>query len=129
MSSKFKFDVKSKNAVKNMANMVRRIGEIAVDHTKNSVFPSRGWNGTRWRKRQKPTGQWPILEKTGKMRRSVKVVSTVGNTVTIGSNVPYAGYHNWGTPKMVKRKFLGMESALNLKISKFILKSEQTLVK
>lgn len=42
-----------------------------------------------------------LLVKTGRLRRSIRIVGTTANSVTIGSDVPYARVHNEG----VRMKF------------------------
>ena len=37
-----------------------------------------------------------LLIQTGRLRRSIRIVSTTANSVTIGSDVPYAQVHNDG---------------------------------
>lgn len=62
-------------------------------------------DGTPWAARVPPTGTWPLLEKTGRMRRDYHVTpTTTGVTVTNGR--PYAGYHQTGTERMVARPVL-----------------------
>lgn len=59
--------------------------------------------GRPWAPRKPPTGSWPLLQKTGKMRRDYHVVAkTTGVTVT--NNRPYASYHQTGTRYMPARK-------------------------
>lgn len=60
--------------------------------------------GRRWNARVPPTGSWPLLTKTGAMRRSVGVDAS-GSSITITNSQPYAGYHQSGTRKMVARQW------------------------
>jgi hypothetical protein len=61
-----------------------------------------GPNGERWTPRVPPTGGWPILRRTGRMRASTRITETSrGFLVTMASP---AGYHQRGTSKMVARQ-------------------------
>ncbi len=53
-----------------------------------------------WGKKKNDTGR-ALLVKSGRLRRSVRIISTTANSVTIGSDVPYARAHNDGFKKEV----------------------------
>lgn len=71
-------------------------------------------NGVRWqeRKRKYP---WPILIKTGRMRaaaigessESINRIEQRQMELGVAPSVFYAGIHNYGTPKMPQREFMG----------------------
>jgi phage gpG-like protein len=84
------------------AGAIRDTLEVLIDER----FEARAApSGARWETRKPPTGTWPILEKTGRMRKSYHVAATATG-VTITNNVPYAGFHQTGTKNMVARKVL-----------------------
>jgi phage gpG-like protein len=62
-------------------------------------------DGTAWEPRKPPTGTWPLLEKTGRMRRSYHVVATTTG-IRVTNSRDYAGYHQTGTIYMPARKVL-----------------------
>lgn len=71
--------------------------------------------------RKKDKGSRAILVKSGDLRRSIKVVKKTYNSVTIGSDLPYAQIHNDGLYgrafgkyrfKMPKRQFIGHSNKL-----------------
>jgi phage gpG-like protein len=62
-------------------------------------------DGSAWAPRKPPTGTWPILEKTGRMRRDYHVTATTTG-VTVQNNRPYAGFHQTGTVYMPARPVL-----------------------
>lgn len=62
-------------------------------------------NGAPWEPRKPPTGTWPLLERTGRMRRDYHITPTTAG-VTVTNNRPYAGYHQTGTVYMPARKVL-----------------------
>lgn len=61
--------------------------------------------GTPWAPRKPPTGTWPILEKTGRMRRSFKVMATSAQLKVLNST-EYLKFHQTGTSRMVARPVL-----------------------
>lgn len=61
----------------------------------------------RWAPRRPPTGGWPLLERTGRMRRS-GAVRPGPSTITMEYGFP-AEYHQRGTPRMVARPPLPRE--------------------
>lgn len=76
------------------AEIVDGIGQIAVtEFTLN--FRKQGFNGEAWKPKKKPNGK-NILIGRGTLRRSITVTKKTIDTVTIGSNVPYAYIHNYG---------------------------------
>lgn len=58
-----------------------------------------------WAPRKEPTGSWPLLERSGRMRRDYHVTATTTG-VSVTNNRPYAGYHQTGTVYMPARKVL-----------------------
>lgn len=62
--------------------------------------------------RQKAAHSWPmnILERTGDLKASLsdpgRAAQTTPQSMTWGTDVPYAGYHQEGTPKMPARPVL-----------------------
>lgn len=84
------------------AGAIRDEVEVLIDER----FEARAApDGTPWAPRKPPTGTWPLLEKTGRMRRDYHVTpTTTGIAVTNGR--PYAGYHQTGTERMVARPAL-----------------------
>ena len=66
---------------------------------------SEGKVNLAWAPRKPPTGTWPLLEKTGKMRRGFKVVATSAQ-LQIHNSQEYLKYHQNGTAKMQARPVL-----------------------
>jgi phage gpG-like protein len=85
------------------AGAIRDTVEILIDEQ----FDARAepTSGDQWAPRVPPTGSWPILEKTGRMRRSYHVSATTTG-VTVTNSTDYAGFHQTGTARMVARKVL-----------------------
>lgn len=84
------------------AGAIRDTVEILIDER----FEARAApSGARWETRKPPTGSWPLLEKSGRMRKEYHVTATAAG-VTVTNKVPYAGFHQTGTKNMVARKVL-----------------------
>lgn len=78
----------------------RMAGAKAVAFFKDS-FKRQGWvyNASlkRWEPRKQNQGkQRAILIKTGRLRRSIRIMATTATAVKVGSDVPYAEAHNEG---------------------------------
>lgn len=74
-------------------------GVVAVNFSKER-FRSQNWlnNSTEpWQARKRNTkGKRGVLIKSGRLKRSIRVVKTTPNSATIGTDVPYAQIHNEG---------------------------------
>jgi phage gpG-like protein len=114
---------------KQLKVFVKTMGVEALNHFKGS-FRNQGFTNTvlrKWtgRKRQERGRQRAILVKTGRLKRSVRVVRKTLNSVTLGSDVPYAIVHNEGQGKMPKREFIGdskkLEKLLIKELNKKVL--------
>ncbi|MEY4904607.1 MAG: hypothetical protein RLZZ292_2422 [Bacteroidota bacterium] len=79
------------------------IGTEAVKFAKSN-FVAQGFQNqtvSRWDKRAKETDKnkkqtRAILVKTGRLKQSIRITRTTSDSVTIGSEVPYAQIHNEG---------------------------------
>ena len=73
--------------------------------------------GDKWVPRKQPTGSHPLLRKSGKMMNSTAFKATskpmMFNAVV---NVPYGGFHQKGTSKMPRRRWLGIGSDITPKL-------------
>lgn len=115
---------------------------ITAKHFDNS-FVNEGFTYNslmKWKKRRQPDRfKHKILQKTGRLRRSVKskVFTTKnGFEIRFKSNVPYATIHNegligraWGKHpfKMPKRQFMGYSRVLDLRLQKMFDRKIKTI--
>lgn len=132
--SKFRFDLKANAARSRLNAMAIRIGNIAVAHVKNEVFPSESWDGKKWARRKdapwkKADRGHPLLQKTDKMKNSVHVIRANSKGVKWGAGVGYSIFHNKGTSKMPKRQFIGMDRRLAGLIKKEVSLTFKNLLK
>ena len=63
-------------------------------------------NGTPWEARINPTGDWPILHKTGQMQDTAEIVPY--NRGFMVNTTDYGPYQQFGTSKMVARPWMGI---------------------
>ncbi len=107
-----------------------KLGNIAVKFFQDN-FRREGFldnSLTRWQRRKRETRRSrgkKILQNTGRLRRSIKRLSTTFGRIAIGTRgVPYAEVHNEGLGVMPKREFVGdsatLEKLLQQRISKEI---------
>jgi phage gpG-like protein len=61
--------------------------------------------GHKWRRRKKRY-PWPILNKTLALRKGWKATTAGKRGVDLTNRVPYTGFHQHGTPRMVARKMV-----------------------
>ncbi len=64
--------------------------------------------GAKWAPRKQPTGNWPILRKTGRMQDGTRMKSPATGIFSAKMGAPYGGFHMTGTSKMVARPWLGI---------------------
>lgn len=62
-----------------------------------------------WAPRRQPTGNWPILRKTGTMQDTAKFKADRGQPMIFkAKTTDYGPFHQYGTKKMVQRRWLGI---------------------
>jgi phage gpG-like protein len=72
------------------------VGNEAVNYSLDA-FKNEAWEGKAWQKRKsKKDANRNLLVKSGRGRRSIRIIRTTENSVTIGSDVPYMRVHNNG---------------------------------
>lgn len=85
--------------------------------------------GTKWAPRKQPTGNWPLLQRTGAMFDKVKVKPQNEVGIFATKSVSYGPFHMTGTSCMTARPWLGVpDSALSpmaTAIAKHIFKTRR----
>lgn len=91
--------------------------------------------GTPWAPRKPPTGGWPILTKTGALRAAATgqgsgaIQESDGRSATVGvdagvhvpgGGVHAAGFHQFGTSRMVARPFVGASDRIEEALGEYI---------
>jgi phage gpG-like protein len=111
----------------NPKSLLKEAGELVIEDTKKT-FDTEGSNldGAKWKRLSPNTvrqrvrlgyGAGPILQRTGRLKRSFFQVITSKQT-TITSNSPYYGFHQKGGSIIPKRKMLGLNDKTKTAIVK-----------
>lgn len=61
-----------------------------------------------------------LLVQSGRLRKSIRLSRVTSYSVTIGTSVPYAKYHNEGTERLPQRQFVGRSTELNRRLQRMI---------
>jgi phage gpG-like protein len=77
-------------------------------------------DGNPWLKRKEPTGSWAILDKTGKLQLTARVLI---NRSIVARVEPYGEYHQWGTRSIPQRKMFGLPDKFLEKASNILWKN------
>lgn len=81
------------------------------------VFNTKGGSiGKQWQQR-KGRANYPILDKTGRLKRSLKAVNKP-NELTITRDVPYFKYHQLGTRTIPARPTIGISDRMKREANK-----------
>jgi len=62
-----------------------------------------------WPARKK--GSNPLLKKSGALHQSIRVASVTNDSVVVGTDRPYAAYHQLGTKHLPKRPFMPFDNS------------------
>lgn len=76
---------------------------------------------TPWSPRKSPTGSWPILRKTGRMQDTAKF-RPIDTMVWSVRTTDYGPFHQSGTSKMPRRRWLGIGGNMINPMEKVIAK-------
>ena len=87
---------------------MNRLGRLVVNFSMQR-FRDQNWldvSPDKWQQRKRSRGstgrdRGAILVDTGRLRRSVRIVSLSGYNVIVGSDVPYAKMHNEGSNETI----------------------------
>lgn len=98
----------------------------AVNYFKIDVFEQQGIDGNRWKDRKDNDSSRKLLVKTGHMRQSIRVMRKGANYRQVGTDIPYAQYHNKGTNHIPQRKFIGESKELSRRLKKHVFQFVKT---
>jgi phage gpG-like protein len=134
MSDTRDFDLKVERVANAIRGIPRRAATLAVNFSKDR-FRAQNWvdhttqpwkprSTKTWRKKAERPGR-AILVKSGRLRRSIRVISVSAERIIIGTDVPYAEAHNDGFRGKVKqlvkkhtRRRYGRVSSTNIETRK-----------
>lgn len=118
--SRFRFDLKARDARLKMNVLTHKIGEMAVHYTQTVIFPSQSWEGKSWTPPKKELGR-PLLQKTRTLYKSIRIIRSSARSVTWGTDVGYGLFHNWGTTRLPRRQFLGLDRKLKAMVKREVV--------
>lgn len=113
---------------KQKRHLPAKLGNEAVKHFQNNFRREGFLDNTLspWRARKKETRRSrgkKILSNTGRLRRSIRRLTTRFGEIKIGTKgVDYASVHNEGQGRMPRRQFIGRSAMLERKLKKRIQK-------
>lgn len=109
--SKFHFDRKAVKFRSRKSAILEKMANNSVQYFKVDTFDNKAFNGKSWSPNKVSTGRQQLV-KTGRMRESISVLRRTTDSIIVGSNVPYAQYHNEGSKNLPQRKFIGSSAVL-----------------
>lgn len=128
--SKFQFLRKAARFKAQVPQLLDRMANNAVYQFKVVNFDAKGFvDGSvkAWIPNKVDTGHQQLVG-TGRMRESIRVLGKTSNSRLVGSDVPYAGYHNDGTQRLPQRKFVGNSRKLEMKNGKLLMTVIKSIV-
>lgn len=81
-------------------SLCQQLAEKSLDLIDNDFKRRSNPYGDRWTSTMQPN---PILQRTGALRRSFRIISVLPGGFTIQSTAPYSGYHQHGTKRLPVR--------------------------
>lgn len=100
MSNQQKIDAYFAQFQQRIESVQQRLAEPIANEVINATldnFEKQSYEGKAWKKRQSKKDQSrQLLVKSGRLRRSFRMLASSPNSVTVGSDVPYAATHNYG---------------------------------
>ncbi len=109
--------------------LLERIAAM-LHHTTLSRFDSqRSPDNTPWQPRASrpaPNFHHPLLNKTGALRASIAVLTHHANAFSLQAKAPYSAFHQFGTPNLPARPFLGVSASDTTAIDQLIARHFQT---
>lgn len=91
-------------------DLLNRVAQRVAKHARDRVRSSKDSpDGVSWPARKEPDRfTHPLMEKTGKLYRSIRAAREDRNTINVGSDLNYSLFHHVGTFKMPQRQALGV---------------------
>lgn len=98
----------------------KELAETARDYFVDS-FDKQGWENQPWDAR-KDDNPWPILVKSGNLKRSVEdsINKAEWSEIVLTSDTEYGSYHNDGTDRLPQREFMGESQELTDRLTEII---------
>lgn len=108
------------NVNRYLRRLPKEIGNIAVEFFNEQFKRQQSPEGNPWQQRKTPDAGRNLLVKSGRLRKSIRIVRADQTSVRIGSNVLYGKYHNEGTNRLPQRQFIGKSKTLMRRIQRVV---------
>lgn len=99
-------------------------GAVLFQRIKRRFLDQEDPDGQAWipsKASRKRSGGGTLYD-TGRLFHSIQLYADGENSRAIGTNVPYAGYHNFGTSRLPRRQFLGFGDEDATVVERLIIK-------
>lgn len=116
---KFDLDIIQTQFPLTVKEILIKMGILALDSVKDN-FSNESFGDKKWAVRKSFKYEHPILDKTNRLKNSFSVKNQSLNSITVGTDVEYADYHDTGTDKMAQRELIGTTDMLDAKIMAMI---------
>lgn len=128
--SKFQFLRKAAKFKAEIPVILDKMANNAVHQFKVTNFDSAGFvdgGVKKWSPNKVQDGRQQLV-KTGRGRESIRTLVKTFYSRTVGTDVPYMGYHNEGTKHLPQRKIIGNSKELEMKNGKVIIEHLKRIV-
>lgn len=120
-----RFLQRAAKAVSDFRPALKDVKKYQLEEIKKQ-FSSQGTRmvGGKWKKRKKAVS-WPILDKTGKLKKSFKQTKLTKTELHVTSKVKHYKYHQSGKPRksnLPRRQILGWSSRMIKKTGDILMK-------
>lgn len=101
--------------VQNLTPALHEIGQLMVASTDENFQNEQNIYGVKWKQNTPATLHYKasrgfimkVLQRRGMLRSSIQY-RIEGDKVSVGTNLPYGAFHQYGTNRLPKREFLGV---------------------
>lgn len=101
--------------IENLTPALHEIGQLMVASTDENFQKEQNIYGVKWKANTPATLQYKasrgfimkVLQRRGMLRSSIQY-RIEGDKVSVGTNLPYGAFHQYGTNRLPKREFLGV---------------------
>lgn len=101
--------------IQNLTPALHEIGQLMVASTDENFQKEQNIYGVKWKANTPATLHYKasrgfimkVLQRRGMLRSSIQY-RIENDSVSVGTNLPYGAYHQYGTNRLPKREFLGV---------------------
>lgn len=101
--------------IRNLTPALHEVGQLMVASTDENFQNEQNIYGVKWKQNTPATIRYKVsrgfimkvLQRRGMLRSSIQY-RIEGDKLSVGTNIPYGAYHQFGTNRLPKREFLGV---------------------